>query len=451
MRILSKKAYLVLLLGDISILYTSVWVTLALRHLEVPSVQSAAVHLTSFSLLFLVWFVVYFMAGLYGRYTVLFRRQLPNIIFGAQVINIVIAALFFFLIPFFSITPKTVLAIYLVVSTLLLFVWRMYVYPHILVRREIGAVLVGTGAELTELAEEVNADPVYPLAFKAIIHPELATRDATDATLTKLLEGGSVQAIVADVSNRSLDTLLERIYDSAFIRRTAVFVDVRQLYQEVFQKLPLALIDDRWLLRYLSLSGRFVYDVVKRAVDISGALVLGVASLVLYPFVMLAIFLEDGRPFFIRQERIGQGGRHIMVRKFRTMTGSDSGQQVLASELSVTRVGAFLRRTRIDELPQLWAVLTGSLSFVGPRPELPALVEAYRAHIPHYNLRHVVKPGLSGWAQIMHDGHPHHGVDADATREKLAYDLHYIKERGLWLDISIMALTLKTLITKRGS
>ena len=451
MRILSKKAYLVLLLGDISILYLSVWVTLTLRHLAIPEVESAVVHLTSFSFLFIAWFVVYFMAGLYGRYTVLFRRQLPNIIFAAQAINVGIAALFFFLIPFFEITPKTILFIYLFVSTLLLYFWRVHVYPHVLVRREIGAVLVGTGKELTELAEEVNRDPLYPLEFRAIVHPELSSGDRTERTIHDLIERRNVSAIVADMGNRSLDALLRFIYDITFIERSAEFIDVRRLYQEIFQKIPLTLIDDRWLLRYVALSDHFVYAVLKRIVDIALAFVLGVLSLFVYPFIMLAMYLEDGRPFFVRQERIGQGGRPIIITKFRSMTGSDTGQAVLASEFTVTKVGAFLRRTRFDELPQLWAVLTGSLSFVGPRPELPALVTAYRKNIPHYNLRHLVKPGLSGWAQIMHDGHPHHGVDADATSEKLAYDLHYVKERGLWLDISIMALTLKTLLTKRGS
>jgi len=164
----------VLLLGDISILYVSVWVALLLRHWELPDIEVATAHLTSFSLLFIVWFVVYFVAGLYGRYTVLFRKQLPNIIFAVQAINIAIAALFFFLIPYFQITPKTILVIYLFVSTALLYIWRVYMYPHILVRKEIGAVLVGTGLELTELAEEVNRDPLYPLDFRAIIHPELS-------------------------------------------------------------------------------------------------------------------------------------------------------------------------------------------------------------------------------------------------------------------------------------
>lgn len=451
MHILSRKAYFVLLMGDISILYVSVWVTLALRHFAIPSAESAAIHLASFSVLFVAWFVIYFIAGMYGRYTLLFRKQLPNIIFAAQAVNVGIAALFFFLIPFFNITPKTVLVIYLFVSTALLYVWRVHMYPHILVRREIGSVLVGTGIELTELAEEVNRDPLYPMEFRAIVHPELSSNEEVERTLRLLIEGGSISTVVADMSNRSLDPLLRFIYDLTFVEHSAVFIDVRGLYQEIFERVPLSLIDDRWLLRYVSLKQHNVYTLLKRVSDIIGALVIGLLSLILYPFIMLAIKIEDGGAMFYSVERIGRGGVPFTFTKFRTMTGSDNGQQVLKSMHTVTRVGRVLRRLRLDELPQLWSVLKGDMSFIGPRPELPALVEAYRKDIPHYNLRHLAKPGLSGWAQIRHHNHAHHEIDMSATTEKLAYDLYYIKERSLWLDFYIAMLTLKTVLFHRGS
>ena len=432
-------------------LYASVWITLTVRNGGVPSVESAVVHLTSFSILFIVWFVVYFLAGLYGRYTVLFRKQLPNVIFAAQAVNITIAALFFFLIPIFAITPKTVLVLYLFISTLFLYFWRVHMFPHILVRREIGAVLVGTGTELTDLAEEVNKDPLYPLEFRAIMHPELMDESVVKKTIRGLLKTESISAVVADMSDRSLDPLLRFIYDITFVEGKAYFIDVRRLYQEIFERVPLSLIDDRWLLRYVSLSQNGLYDTAKRGIDILFALTIGTVSLVLYPFIMLAIWLGDRGPCFIHQERVGQGGRAIRITKFRTMTGQDTGQQVLASMQHVTPVGKFLRRTRLDELPQLWGVFTGSLSFIGPRPELPALVDEYRKHIEHYHLRHLVKPGISGWAQIKHHNHAHHAINTASAAEKLAYDLYYIKERSLWLDIYISALTLRTILFHKGS
>jgi exopolysaccharide biosynthesis polyprenyl glycosylphosphotransferase len=451
MHVLSRGAYSVLLLGDIGALYSAVWVTLIVRNFSFPSVESAAIHLTSFTLLFLAWFLVYALMGLYGRYTILFRKQLPNTIVAAQAINIVIAALFFFFIPLFAITPKTVLAIYLVISTLLLYVWRVHVFPYLLIQREIGAVLVGTGSELTALTEEVNKDPLYPMEFRAIIHPELIAEEDAKKTISLLIESNSVSTVVADMENRSLDTLLRFLYEVTFVKQNAVFIDVRRVYQEVFERVPLSLIDDRWLLRYMSPEQRTLYAFLKRVIDVMASLILGAASLVLYPIIILAIKLDSKGPIFYITDRVGLGGKTFRFVKFRSMTGTDNGKEALTTAHTVTRVGKFLRRSRFDELPQLWNVLKGDMSFIGPRPEFPALVDAYKDTVPHYHLRHLVKPGLSGWAQVKHDNHAHHGVDATATSEKLAYDLYYIKERSLLFDMQIVFLTVKTLLFHRGS
>jgi lipopolysaccharide/colanic/teichoic acid biosynthesis glycosyltransferase len=114
------------------------------------------------------------------------------------------------------------------------------------------------------------------------------------------------------------------------------------------------------------------------------------------------------------------------------------------------KVGAFLRKTRIDELPQLWNVLKGDVSLIGPRPEIPALVKLYESEIQYYNIRHLIKPGLSGWAQLYHDNHPHHGEAVGQTKEKLAYDLFYIKNRSFMLDIKIGLKTINKLLSRSG-
>ena len=114
-------------------------------------------------------------------------------------------------------------------------------------------------------------------------------------------------------------------------------------------------------------------------------------------------------------------------------------------------MGKWLRLSRIDELPQLWNVLKGDLSFVGPRPELPSLVAHYSARIPFYDARHLVKPGLTGWAQLNHHAHPHHGADVEETKNKLSYDVYYLKNRSLLLDVYIMFQTARVVLFERGS
>jgi lipopolysaccharide/colanic/teichoic acid biosynthesis glycosyltransferase len=218
----------------------------------------------------------------------------------------------------------------------------------------------------------------------------------------------------------------------------------------MFGRIALHRVDNRWVARHVSRYAHTLYDILKRAMDIIAAVVLGALSLVFYPFLIVGIKLQDGGPVFYSQVRVGQNNRPIVMRKFRSMTGADSGDEVLKSRLTVTPLGRVLRKTRIDELPQLWNVLKGDLSLIGPRPEFPKLVEEYSKHIPYYSLRHLVKPGLSGWAQLYHDNHPHHGSDVEATREKLSYDLYYLTHRSLVLDATIALKTIKKLLTRSG-
>jgi lipopolysaccharide/colanic/teichoic acid biosynthesis glycosyltransferase len=125
----------------------------------------------------------------------------------------------------------------------------------------------------------------------------------------------------------------------------------------------------------------------------------------------------------------------------------DEGKQLGQNENKITRVGKFLRVSRIDELPQLWNVLRGDLSLIGPRPEFPKLVELYHEQIPYYNMRHLIKPGLSGWAQVHHDTPPQ---SIEETKEKLSYDLYYLKNRSIALDLKIALKTIKTLLSRTG-
>ena len=120
------------------------------------------------------------------------------------------------------------------------------------------------------------------------------------------------------------------------------------------------------------------------------------------------------------------------------------------SEVEITRVGKWLRKSRIDELPQLWSVFKGDMSMIGPRPEIPALVKHYESEIPYYNVRHLIKPGLSGWAQLYHTDPPKVNADSEKTRRKLSYDLYYIKNRSFMLDLKIALKTIKALLSRSG-
>lgn len=451
MTLVPKREYVVLLLGDVAVLTVALWLALALRHFEFPSQEAFWSHLVPFSLLFVVWVGVFFLAGLYGKHTRLFRSRLPATIFYTQLINVIIAALFFFFIPFFGIAPKTVLVLYLLVSFILIFLWRVGIFPKLRTSRRLKGVLLASGADAEALAHEIEHDRRYPFGFSHVIDTKKSLPSDVIREACRVVGESEISFIVVDFSDKAVATAMPIIYDAAFNKPRFAFVDVIDLYQEVFDRVPLTLVSYEWVLE--SLSASRAYDVLKRFLDIVITLIVGVIAIVLAPFIALAIKLDDGGPVFIFQDRIGRYQKHIRILKFRSMSGNDQGDYSKKgrSELRVTRVGKWLRLLRVDELPQLWNILRGDLSLVGPRPELPKLAAEYSAKIPYYNARHLVGPGLSGWAQILHDRHPHHGAAIAETKEKLSYDLYYLRHRSLSLDLFIALSTIRIVLTARGT
>lgn len=430
MKIFGKREPFILLLGDLVISAISLWFALAIRSLSLPSGETFYTHLVPFSIIFLVSFVTFYIAGLYGKQTVILRSRLPKILFNAQIANSVVAILFFYLIKFFGITPKTILFIYLGVSFILMLSWRMYGAPVFVSKRPENAIIIGEGEETKELVEEVNRNDIYSIRF------------------VKKFEEASV--VIADFSDDKIKSILPDLYQRIFSGMT--FIDIHQIYEDVFDRVPLSLLKHQWFLENISAHPRTAYDAMKRLMDVILSLVLGIVSLVFYPFVVLAIKLDDGGPIFITQERVGQANKVVKIHKFRSMSRNDGGMYnaPIVKSNKVTRAGAFLRKSRIDELPQLWNVFRGDISLIGPRPELPSLVKLYEKEIPYYNVRHIIKPGLSGWAQISQENHPHHREAVGETKEKLTYDLYYIKERSLLLDLKIALRTVKTLLSRVG-
>ena len=451
MALVPRREYVVLLLGDIAVFTLALWATLALRYVALPSAALFRLHIVPFALLFAAWAVVFFLAGLYGKHTRLFRSRLASTILYAQIINMAIAALFFFFVPAFGLAPKTILLLYLIVSFVLIFMWRVGIYPHVRSRRRLKGVLIASGPDAHALAEEIASDARYPFAFDYIIDTAKSPSHEVIQQACRVAAEDDVTFLVVDLSDKATASALPIIYDAAFHKRNFALIDAVELYQEVFDREPLSLINYEWVLGNISSSR--LYDVVKRGIDVACAFVGGLLSFIVYPFVILAIKLDDGGSIFIVQERVGRFQRPIRILKFRSMNGNDGGEYGAQgkSTLKVTRVGYWLRLLRVDELPQLWNVFRGDLSVVGPRPELPALAAQYSARIPYYNARYLVAPGLTGWAQVRHDRHPHHGTDIVETKEKLSYDLFYLKHRSLLLDVFIMLQTIRIIITARGS
>lgn len=432
-------------LGDLVFWYASLWCALVLRAFDFPTAETYFTHAEPFTYIFAVWAVVFYIASLYEPHTVVFKSRLPAVILNTQAVNALIGVLFFYLIPYFGITPKTILFLDLLTAFILVTLWRIFGVPLLGLRRKERAVLIGGGEETRALERVVNANPLYPMSFITWIDAERLSGIDFESEVLARIYAEDVSTIVIDLKNEKVAPIVPRLYNLIFSH--VRFVDQYRIYEDIFDKIPLSLIGYNWFLENISSRAHFGYDIAKRGIDIILSLLLLVPTAIVLPFVALAIKLEDGGALFYVPERIGRGNHVFRIYKFRTMSTMDDGKRLGENARHVTRVGAVLRKTRIDELPQLWNVLRGELSLIGPRPEFPALVREYVEQIPYYNMRHLITPGLSGWAQVHHEKPPQTVAE---TKDKLAYDLYYLKNRSLVLDLKIVLKTIRTLLSRTG-
>ncbi len=191
-------------------------------------------------------------------------------------------------------------------------------------------------------------------------------------------------------------------------------------------------------------------QIVRRIVSFSVAFIALLICLPFIPFIILAVRLSSPGPVFFNQTRVGHRGRLFTAHKFRTMRqDAEAAGAVWATkdDPRITPLGGFMRKTRLDEIPQLWNVLRGDMGFVGPRPERPEFVQWLSDEIPYYDLRHMIRPGITGWAQVRY----RYGATLEETKRKLEYDLYYLKHLSLGLDMLIMFETIKTIVLRRGA
>jgi lipopolysaccharide/colanic/teichoic acid biosynthesis glycosyltransferase len=223
-------------------------------------------------------------------------------------------------------------------------------------------------------------------------------------------------------------------------------------YESLSGRVPIDLLESDWVIRSFidrtPTSG--FYRITKRLLDLALGLVGLIGLVFLFPFISLLIMVDSGRQIIFTQERLGRGGKPYLIYKFRTMkTRSDMEKEALVTSVNdprVTRIGKFLRRSHLDELPQIINVLRGEMSFVGPRSERVELVHVFQKEVPFYRARMLVKPGITGWAQI----HQAYAETIEETAIKLQYDLYYIEHASIWMDFNILLRTVGSVLGFKG-
>ncbi|MBX9906656.1 sugar transferase [Patescibacteria group bacterium] len=449
----NKRESLLLLLGDIGIFFLALWVTLCVRYWGFPDSELFGAHFAPFLILSIAWVVVFFIAGLYDKHTEFVKRGMLSTITNAQMVNAALAALFFFFIPYFGITPKTNLLIYFVISSAALLVWRLLLVEYLMPKTRRKALLVGEGEEIEDLVREVNSNSRYGITFVRILNAEMLseTRDLENK-VRLLVEKENISIIVGDTRNPEITKLVPLLFTLTFSDKSMRFIDFHAMYEEIFDRVPVSMLHYEWFLAHVTRSAQPVYSFLKRIIDIVGASLLGIVLLCIIPLVWCAIRIEDKGPLFIAQRRMGIAGTVITVYKFRTMSSNENGVWLGESKNRVTKVGALLRKTSIDELPQVLTILKGEMSLIGPRNDIEGLALRLGEEIPFYAIRTIIKPGITGWAQTHQQYTPGHisPQSVEETHMRLAYDLFYIKHRSLLLDINIALRTFKTLLGRFG-
>lgn len=476
-----KRKQVLLLAVDIVILYGALFLSLFLRAGELPSGTTLLTHMRPFSIAFIGWLLVFYTAGLYNLETVLDSFYLFRRLAIAIVVATLGTALMFYLLRDPDISPKTVLALFAMLSALLLYLWRA-VYSRIILgpaaRRGVAfvgrnvavmdliradSVLAQLGYRARLLLAEGPGEPESPKPGAAEDPVAMAERAAKTSSsedplpegfvvtadrneLARAIESGEVELVVIADDGGLVPETRQLLF--TLLSCEPRYMSLPDFYEIAFRRVPLGRIDEDWFLENIDLRSHRPYLILKRGADIFLSLLLCLVSLPFWPFIALGIKLGSPGPVFFTQERLGRGGKPFRMIKFRTMrTDRNDFAPTAEGDPRITRLGSFIRKTRIDEIPQILNILEGDMSFIGPRPERPDLAAQLEEALPYYMQRLLVKPGITGWDQVSGEYHSPSVVD---TYKKLQFDLYYVKNLGLFLDVSVLFKTILTTLSRAG-
>ncbi|MEI7497656.1 MAG: sugar transferase [Candidatus Falkowbacteria bacterium] len=445
----------VLLLGDLAVLYLSLWLTLAIRYQSLPDSERWLSHVRPFSFIFILWVIIFYIANLYDL------RQISNsIAFWQRSLRSLLiagagAAIFFYILPDRNISPKTTLAIYLIVFALVFAFWRQFYHRALaayLPKISIG--IIGYNEQIKEIIQEVSSRSQlgYRLSFiidenaDTDINHEGQTIFSKHTNLAKLAAEQHPNIIVFTTTPHESIELRRSLF--ALLPQKINFISLVHFYESLTGKVPISAIGETWFLENLSEGSKGFFDQLKRFFDFTFALVFIIISSLLWPIIAIVIKLTDNGAVFFSQTRLGQNGEAFTIYKFRTMrTAKNDFAPTGQNDNRITPFGNFLRKSRLDEIPQLINIIKGEMSFVGPRPERPELIKDLEQLVPFYQQRMLVKPGISGWDQVSGE---YHSPSYEDTMKKLQYDLFYIKNRSYYLDLSIILKTIYTVLSRTG-
>lgn len=433
-----KSRQFALILGDLSLLSLSLYLALYIRYLGDIKPGVGRLHVLPFSIIFFLWILSFYIANLYSL------SKLSNFFWVVRVfaitiaIDVLLSATYFYINPEVLIAPKTVLALLAVIFVFLFLSWRFLIGRFWKTSAKIPFVIIGNNPVVRGVEEYIKKFP--QVGYKLM--------ETIKAEETEKLKNLPCSFIVISPELFDSKPVAEALY--SLLKKKITVMDLAEFCEMTMGYIPLKSIDQLWFLRNLKEGNRRIFDIFKRASDIIGAMALGTLLSPVALIITILIKTSSKGPLLYRQERVGTNEGTFTVVKFRTMVrDAEQGkaQWAVPNDPRITKIGKLIRKLRLDEIPQLWNILIGEMSFVGPRPERPEFVEELKKIIPFYKERLLLKPGLSGWAQV---NYPYTASIEDSVK-KLEYDLYYLKNRSPLLDLSIVLKTIYIVLSGAGT
>lgn len=444
---------IILFFGDIAIFFLALWLSLIIRYGQNYSIVTWNNHLPLFAMLGAIWLFILYSFNFYQL------SYYPNLTrfagtFGKAIIIIGVASISFFYIfgSQTAIAPKTIMLIDLVAFSLIFTIWRYGFYKLFNLSTFKKRILIyGSHPNLPSIIEDIkNQDYLLTIVGCYVFTPTPENNIpvpiySLDYKLSELAKQEKIKIVILAENPKTED--LEELTN--LLKQKIDIFSLPKFYEVYLQKIPIKFLQTSWFLENFAEGEKGLLEAPKRLIDFTLALIGIIISLFLFPILALLIKFSSHGPIFFHQMRTGKNGKTFLAIKFRTMfldAEKNGPQWAQKNDQRVTPIGKYLRKLRLDEIPQLLNILRGEMSFVGPRPERPEFDQKIEQEVNYYKYRHLVKPGLTGWAQINFP----YGSSIDDARIKLEYDLYYIKNRSLLLDLSIILKTINTILRGWG-